>query len=120
MLTAETKERLVSMFGEWNEVMLRRGLQVNTDKTKLLACGKTLVTRRETGKHLCGACSSVVALNSILCIQCNKWAHGLCSGEQRLTSVAGFRCSTCLQLSINVSNESIMVEYGTVEEVERF
>ena len=39
VLTTETKERVVSMFGEWKEAMLRRGLKVNIDKTKLLVSG---------------------------------------------------------------------------------
>jgi len=120
VLTAETKERVVGMFGEWKEAMLRRGLKVNIDKTKLLVSGKPLVTRRETGRYPCGVCGSGVGVNAKICIQCNKWVHGRCMGGQRLTSVVPFRCSTCLQPPRTVSDESIMVEDGTIEEVESF
>ena len=120
VLTAETKEGVISMFEEWKEAMVRRGLRINIDKTKLLVSGKPLVSRRETGRYPCGVCGSGVGANSILCTQCNKWVHGRCSGERRLASVVNFICSTCLQPPRTVSDESIVVEDGTIEEVESF
>ena len=60
------------MLEEWKVAMVRRGLKVNIDQTKLLVSGKSLVTRRESGRDPCGVCVAGVGANSILCIQCNK------------------------------------------------
>ena len=120
VLTAETKEEVVSMFERWRTAMERRGLKVNLEKTKVLVTGKPIETRRETGRYPCGVCSSGTGCNSILCTQCNKWVHKRCSGLASFASVRDFRCSTCVHPPRAISSESILVEDGTIEEVESF
>ena len=120
VVTAEPKEGAVSMFGKREEAMFSRSLKIDVEKTKQMVSGKPLVTRQETERHPCGVWASGFGANSTFCIRCNKWVHGRCLSEHRMMSVVGFRCSTCLQPPRTVSDESIMVKNGTIEEVESF
>ena len=119
VLTAETREEVVSMFERWKTAMEQRGLKVNIEKTKLLVSGKAMETRRETGRYPCGVCGSGVRDNSILCTQCNKWVHKRCSGLASIY-VPDYICPTCMNPPQTISSESIQIQGGIIEEVESF
>ena len=50
VLTAETKQEVVEMFGRWREAMEYRGLKINLAKTKLLITGKKHNEIPQSGK----------------------------------------------------------------------
>ena len=49
----------------------------------------------ETGRYLCGLCGSGVGVNSILCVECNKWVHMRYSYLPKVAQAITFMCSAC-------------------------
>ena len=120
VLMTENREEVQRMFSAWREAMERRGLKINLEKTKLMVCGKNSEVP-QTGRFPCGVCRTGVGVNSILCIDCNKWCHKRCSGLSRLSGVNNFRCPACVTGVVSAElDESLVVEGGIVEEVTHF
>ena len=44
-------------------------------KTKIMICGKNLLSLKDSGKHHCGLCRKGVGSNSIFCDGCQSWLH---------------------------------------------
>ena len=75
VLTAESEEEVKEMFNRWKVGMERRGLKINLGKTKFMKTGKEAKEKVQSGRWPCGCCGRGVGVNSILCIDCNKWCH---------------------------------------------
>ena len=92
-LTAETREEVELMFGEWRRAVEKRGLKVNLEKTKMMVTGGEV----GVGRHPCGVCGRCVGANSVLCIACGKWCHKMCLslGHLSAAAVSLFRCPAC-------------------------
>ena len=56
VLTAETKEEVISMFLKWKEAMEMPGLRVNMSKTKLMVTGKQMTNLLQSGRYPCAVC----------------------------------------------------------------
>lgn len=72
VLTAETKEKVEIMFRNWEHKLEKRGLRVNTGKTKMMVAGKREKKYMQVRKYPCGICASTVGANSIcICVTCD-------------------------------------------------
>ena len=56
VIMADSEEELVERFEAWKNGMEKRGLKVNTDKTKVMISGNMPVERMERGRYPCGCC----------------------------------------------------------------
>ena len=92
VLTAESREGVEALFGEWRGAFERRGLTVNLEKTKLLVTGAEKIEVGQVRRCPCGVCGRGVGVNSILCISCNKSCHKRWSGLGRLGPAVNFQC----------------------------
>lgn len=97
VITAETESEMKEMFGRWKEGMERRGLKINTGKTKVLVTGEKAARKIQSGRYPCGCCGKGVGSNSIRCNECGKWCHKRCSGLRSLNRVTEFRCPACVR-----------------------
>ena len=93
---SDTVEELRNKFGKWNDGFESKSLKVNLGKTKVMACGG--ITKDGMSKSKAdpddGICSLGVKANSILCLRCGMWIHGVCAEVKTVTPV--FKKS-CLQ-----------------------
>lgn len=121
VLTSETREGVEEMLRKWFLAFKAHGLTINMSKTKLLVTGKEMVDVLKLGKYPCAVCGKGVGANSILCTGCDRWCHGRCSGLATLARVTDFLCSRCSSGGGLVDiDESLTLEFGTVEEVSSF
>ena len=99
VLIAETKELLLEKMRNWKKGMERKGLRVNTGKTKkVMWCRLTKGQAEDSGEHACGVCRKRVGDNSIICVECHRWVHKRCSGiSGKLKSNADYHCRRCLE-----------------------
>ena len=66
----------------------------------------------------CGVCSLRVKVNSVLCVQCDKWIHSRYAGVRRLTQVVKLsRNLTCRKCEWNIG-EAVEQEKKLCDEVE--
>ena len=68
VLIAETKELLLEKVRNWKEGMEKKGLRVNTGKTKVMWCRLSMGQAEDSRKHPCGGCRKGVGYNSIFCV----------------------------------------------------
>ena len=97
VLTAESREGVEALFGEWRGAFEWRGLKVNLEKTKLMVMGGERGEVVQVGRYPCGVCGRGAGVNSTLCISCNTWCHKRCSGLGRLGPAVNIRCPTCVE-----------------------
>jgi len=121
VLTGETKEEVTNMFLRWKEAMECRGLKVNLGKTKIMVTGKQ-GENLQSGRYPCSVCGRGTGTNSILCVTCNRWCHGRCSGLPRVSGVVGFHCPRCAgQVQVAPTlDDSIIIPEGVIAEVKQF
>ena len=121
VLTGETREEVTNMFLRWKEAMECRGLKVNLGKTKIMVTGKQ-GENLQSGRYPCSVCGRGVGVNSILCVTCNRWCHGRCSGLPRVSGVVGFCCPRCAgQVQVAPTlDDSITIPEGVIAEVKQF
>ena len=86
VLTSETIDGLKNKFLKWKEVFESKCLKVNLGKTKVMVWGDITNDCMSKSKvDPCGVCSLRVKANSVLCLQCGKWNHGICAGVISVT-----------------------------------
>ncbi|MBV8233323.1 MAG: hypothetical protein JO329_25390 [Planctomycetaceae bacterium] len=94
------RERLV----EWKGAIEAKGLKINMEKTKIMEIGreKGNIKAKPNCKWPCGVCEERVGGNSILCIKCDRWVHGRCSGiKGSLKKCEGvFICKKCMGVGL--------------------
>lgn len=98
VLMATTREELTSKVEKWSECLSRKGLKVNTNKSKVMISNKDKATvEHKEGRWPCGVCGRGVGVNSILCTTCNRWVHKRCSGISGSLDAATstFKCRKC-------------------------
>ena len=95
-------------------------MKVNIGKTKLLISGKRSREATSSGQYPCAVCNRGVGVNSIFCTSCSKWYHKRCTGLNSLAGITGYTCPVCsgTQQPRTWIDESIILDSGTVEEVE--
>ena len=122
VLTAESEEEVKEMFNRWKVGMERRGLKINLGKTKFMKTGKEAKEKVQSGRWPCGCCGRGVGVNSILCIDCNKWCHKRCSRLRNLNGVENFRCPSCLGREERMVEEEdgIRVHEYVLKQVDHF
>ena len=69
----QTKELLLEKVRNWKEGMEKKGLRVNTGKTKVMWCRLSRGQEEDSGDHPCGVCRKGVGDNSIFCVECHRW-----------------------------------------------
>ena len=76
----------------------------------------------QSGRYPCSVCGRGVGANSILCVTCNRWCHGRCSGLLRLSGVVGFCCPQCSgQVQVfSTLDDSIIIPGGVIAEAKQF
>ena len=97
-VAAETEEEMKEKLKLWVMELGRKGLKVNTGKTKIMVCEwRKFQSQARKVRWPCGVCNEGVGTNSILCQTCGKWIHRRCSGESGSLSgiPAGFQCKRC-------------------------
>ena len=78
--------------------MEKKGLRVNTGKTKVMWCRLSMDQAEDSGEHPCGVCRKGVGDNSIFGVECHRWVPKRCSGiSGKLKSNADYHCSRCLE-----------------------
>ena len=88
VLMSETIEGLRNTFFEWKEAFESMGLEVNLWRAYLMtSSGITKVGLSKSKVDTCAVCSLRVNANSILCVQCGKWIHGLCIRVKLVTAI---------------------------------
>ena len=105
VLIEETKELLLEKVRNWKKGMEKKGLRVNTGKTKVRWCRLSIGQAEDSGEHPCGVCrkgvgdKSIFCVdNSIFCVECHRWVHKRCSGiSGKLKSNADYHCRRCLE-----------------------
>ena len=75
--------------------MERKGLRVNTGKTKIIICGTGLDLLQSSGELSCAVCHTGADSNSIQCNECEHWVHKKCSRFKHLKMDPNCRCSRC-------------------------
>ena len=93
VISADSQEECVSRLLIWKEAMEKRGLRVNSGKTKIMICGTGLDLLQSSGEYPCPVCRTGVGNNSIHCNGCKLCVHKKCSGLQRLAPNPGYRCA---------------------------
>ena len=91
----ESLEERVRRLLTWKEVMEKKGLRVNTGKTKIMFYGTGLDLLQSLGEFPCAVCRTGVGSNSIFCNGCKHWVHKKCSGLKRLKKDPDYRCTRC-------------------------
>ena len=93
-------------------------------RTKMMVTGKKTKENVQVGRFPCGVCGSGVGVNSILCVECNKWCHKRCSGLRNLNGVVDFCCPTCVARinggGVREEEETIEVDGDVIKEVKQF
>ena len=93
VIIADSQEECVSRLLIWKEAMEKRGLRVNSGKTKIMIYGTGLDLLHSSGKYPCDVCRTGVGNNSIHCNGCKLCLHKKCRGLQRLAPNPGYRCA---------------------------
>ena len=75
--------------------MERKGLRVNTGKTKIMIGGTGLGLLQSSGKFPCAIGRYGVGRNSIKCYGCKHWVHKKCSAPKCEKEDLNYRCSRC-------------------------
>ena len=96
VMMSANMEDLKERFRNWKDELKRKGLKVNTRKTKLIVSGsegelfKSKIDPR-------GVCEKRVMANSMLCTKCGNWVHGKCAKIKRATArlAMHFVCLKC-------------------------
>ena len=73
-------------------------MKVNLGKTKVMVSGSITKDGMSKSKvDRCGVCSLRVKANSVLCVQCGRWIHGICARVKRMTPnfSRNFTCRKC-------------------------
>ena len=96
VIIADSLEECVMRLLIWKEATEKKGLRVNTGKTKVMICGTGLDLLQSSGEYPCAVCHTGVGNNSIHCNGCKLWVHKKCSGLQRLTPNPDYRCARCM------------------------
>ena len=97
MISAESMEELLVKRKTWKSEMEKKGLRVNTEKTKILASGMDLDLLKKSGKEPYGVCQKGVGSNAILCGGCLCWIHKKFNDiKSPLRPDPDFRCDRCL------------------------
>ena len=119
VIMADSREQLADKMAAWRNCMSGKGLKVNAEKTKVMACRVSSEQVTETGASPCGVCRKGVGANSIHCTSCRKWVHRRCSGVQGslLTVSATFTCRRCRGLIPEREVEENLVVGGDTYEV---
>ena len=125
VLTAKSRAEVEEQFERWKSAMESKGLKVNIEKTKILVTGKECETVVSSGEYPCGVCGRGVGVNSVLCVECDRWIHKRCSGLQRVSQAYDLVCPACIRRrqagNANAPTDDIVVgpaENDVVEEVE--
>ena len=95
LIIAESLEECVRRLLTWKEAMEKKGLRVNTGKTKIMICCMGLDLLQSSGEFPCAVCRTGVGSNSIFCNGCKHWVHKKCSGLKRLKKNPDYRCTWC-------------------------
>ena len=82
VIIADSMEECVRRLLTWNESMERKGLRVNTGKTKIMICGLRLDLLQSSGKFPCALCRTGVGSSSIQCSGCKHWVQAPERGSQ--------------------------------------
>ena len=85
VLMSETIEDVKEKFWNWKDALERRGLKVNTRKTKSnskLSEGKLFKSKIDP----CGVCGRRLMANSVLCTKLKNWIHSSCAKIKRVTA----------------------------------
>ena len=97
MISAESMEELLVKLMTWKTEMEKKGLRVNTGKTKIMVSGMDLELLKKSGKDPCGVCQKGVGGNAIFCSGCLCWIYKKCSViKGPLHPDPDFRCARCL------------------------
>ena len=64
----------------WCTALERKGLKVNSAKSKVTVSALDAGEAEQSGKFPCRVCHRGVGANSIQCTACTKWVHRRCSG----------------------------------------
>ena len=68
------------------EAFESKGLEVNLEKTKVMASGDiTMDSLSKSKVDPCEVCRLRVKANSVLCVQSGKWIHGRCARMKIVT-----------------------------------
>ena len=110
-LVDEERMKLRERLLEWKGAMEAKGLKINMEKTKVMEIGEEQSNSKVKPKceWPCGVCDGGVGSNSILCIKCNRWVHGRCSGiKGSLKKFDGaFICRKCMGLGVYDENSKV-------------
>ena len=108
-------------FLDWKTSLEKIGMKVNIGKTKVMVSGKRSVIIR-SGQYPCGVCGRGVGQNSILCISCQYWCHGRCSGLRAVRADPNIRCPACTgQVAQGVEDDdALRLDGDTMEKVREF
>ena len=95
VIITELLEECVRRILSRKEAMEKKGLTVNTGKTKIMICCTGLDLLQNSGEFPCAVCRTGVGSNSIFCNGCKHWLHKKCSGFKRLKKDPDYRCTRC-------------------------
>ena len=70
VIIADSLEECVRRLLIWKEAMEKKGLRVNSGKTKVMICGTGLDLLQSSGEYPCAVCRTGVGNNSIYCNGC--------------------------------------------------
>ena len=94
--------------------MEQKGLQVNSEKTKVMISKHKRNPQNKTGKFPCSVCLKGVGRNSILCPACKCWVHAKCSRSKgQLAKASG-------AVADRNNEEKVMLAGSNLEVVDKF
>ena len=96
IIIADSLDEFVRRLLIWKEAMEKKGLRVNSGKTKVMICGTCLDLLQSSGEYPCVVCRTGVGHTSIHCNACTLWVHKKCSRLQRLAPNPDYRCARCM------------------------
>ena len=94
VIMAPTMEQIGRRVAVWRDILLDKGLKVNTGKSKVMVGSSGGKMIENSGKWPCG---KGVQANYVKYTVCKKWIHKPCSGLRGDLSlvVDSFRCKRC-------------------------
>ena len=84
---SEKIDGIKNKFLTWKEAFESNGLKVNLGETKVMV--SSVITKHGLSKSKVDPCvvsSLREKANSAMCLQCGKWIHGRCAGEESVTA----------------------------------